>query len=167
MNNEEETALSKSENASSKSLILLVTRPVRVLQRQPAMATWAEIVETLAGHRVLRRDPRNLVVAPLPRRVVAVRLIEAFGVEWIALSAPIGSANHFRIETALRQAESTIGALVIEGDRCVLRQTVCLAHIDATAVQMLVEVVAFQAAELRARLTAPGQSHPYADLFAG
>lgn len=88
------------------------------------------------------------------------------GRPWLSLAVPIGRVESFSLRAALvANAELPIGALALEGEHIVLRQTLPLDGLLSAQLDQAIRALAEVAAQLKA--VAGGAGSPYAYVVKG
>jgi hypothetical protein len=132
-------------------------------------ATWAEIRSELSRYRIVRESADEVVLAwsdVVARSfAVVVRRLTAAGADWLRVSTPIAYVQNLPLEPLLRRADGGVGAVVVEGDRCVLRQTLGLEQVSPAAIHTLIRVIAGQTAELQSLARLGRSGHAYSEVF--
>jgi hypothetical protein len=129
------------------------------------MATWADIRGELAGHGILIEAGRAVTIVWRGRLRVTVRAVRVGPIDWLLVTVPVAVQPNGLVELLRRSAARPIGAIVIEGDCCFLREKVELEALRVGEVATLIDLVARQLVELSPP-GAPAQgAHPYAELF--
>jgi hypothetical protein len=115
-----------------------------------AMASWDEIKSQLSRYQVVSQRDREVLLS-WKGIAILVRAVRIFDVDWLRVGAPIAHARHAPLEGILRRAEQRVGAVVIEGERCILRETLCLPAITPETVHGVIAVIGSEASALRKR----------------
>ena len=121
------------------------------------MAGWQAVVSEVARYRVVRRSDHWVAIEARSCPVI-VRAVRDHGTAWIQIDAILCRHRDVSLEALLRHmGKGTVGAVVIVGDVCLMRERIQLGMLRAPHIHVAIDMVIAHTMAARRVLEAPGR----------